>query len=163
MAVISGQSFATERSALRSSVKVGVAVLGSPSLIILLVSVDVKQHWTMYTHWSQFVPNMSTRHPRTLSSISSSLCSWFFRSQELCESRGGHPGLPDPNTNSPYSLCGRKATFNEPWTARAQELCESRGGRPGLPVANRPYSFYGRWHKATLNSTVAFTHATNSS
>ena len=30
--------------------------------------------------------------------------------QELCESRGGHPGLPVPN--SPYSFCGRKATLN---------------------------------------------------
>ena len=36
----------------------------------LTVSVDVKQHWTMLRHWSQFVPNMSTRHPRTLSSTS---------------------------------------------------------------------------------------------
>ena len=25
----------------------------------------------MHTHWSQFVPNMSTRHPRTLSSTAS--------------------------------------------------------------------------------------------
>ena len=33
--------FATE---LRSCVKVEVAVLGSPSLIVLMVSVDVKQH-----------------------------------------------------------------------------------------------------------------------
>ena len=32
----------------------------------------VKQHWTMFTNWSQFAPNMSTRHPRTLSSTSSS-------------------------------------------------------------------------------------------
>ena len=30
--------------------------------------------------------------------------------QELCESRGGRPGLPFPN--SPYGLCGRKATLN---------------------------------------------------
>ena len=37
----------------------------------LTISVDVKQHWTMHTLWSQFVPNMSTRHPRTLSSTSS--------------------------------------------------------------------------------------------
>ena len=29
------------------------------------------------------------------------------RAQELCESRGGRPG-----TNSPYGLCGRKATLN---------------------------------------------------
>ena len=32
------------------------------------------------------------------------------RVQELCESRGGHPGLPVPN--SPYGLCGHKATLN---------------------------------------------------
>ena len=31
-------------SELRSCVKVEVAVLGSPSLIVLVVSVDVKQH-----------------------------------------------------------------------------------------------------------------------
>ena len=31
---------------LRCSVKVEVAVLGSPSLIVLVVSVDVKQHGT---------------------------------------------------------------------------------------------------------------------
>ena len=36
---------------------------GRPGLTVpvsLPVSVDVKQHWTMLTHWSQFVPNMST-------------------------------------------------------------------------------------------------------
>ena len=38
------------------------------------------------------------------------------RARELCESRGGRPGLPVPNTsntNSPYGFCGRKATFEE--------------------------------------------------
>ena len=64
--------------------KVEVAVLGSPSLIVLMVSVDVKQHLLMNT----------------------------FRAQELCGSRGGRPGLPVPNT--PYSFRGRKATLNEP-------------------------------------------------
>ena len=34
----------------------------------------------------------------------------IIRAQELCESRGGHPGLPAPS--SPYSRCGRKATLN---------------------------------------------------
>ena len=34
-----------------------------------------------------------------------------FRAQELCESRGGRPGLSVPN--SPYGLCGRKATLSE--------------------------------------------------
>ena len=32
------------------------------------------------------------------------------RAQELCESRGGRPGLPV--RNSPYGLCGCKATLN---------------------------------------------------
>ena len=32
------------------------------------------------------------------------------RAQELCESRGGRPGLPVPN--SPYGLFGRKATLS---------------------------------------------------
>ena len=68
------------------------------------------------------------------------------RAQWLCEGRGGRPGLPVPN--SPYGLCGRKATLNLV-NLRAQELCESRGGRPGLPVPNIPYGLYGL--RATLN------------
>ena len=63
--------------------KVEVAILGSPSLISLMVSVDVKQH---------------------LEEIAE------LRAQELCESRGGCPGLPVPN--SLYGLCGCKATLN---------------------------------------------------
>ena len=55
------------------------------------------------------------------------------RALELCESRGGRPGLPIRNIH--YGLCGRKATL----TNRTQELCESRGGRPRLPVRNSPY------------------------
>ena len=57
-----------------------MAVLGSPSLILLMVSVDVK-------------------------AISNGK---ILRGQELRESRGGRSGLPVPN--SPYGLCGRKAT-----------------------------------------------------
>ena len=30
---------------------------GLSALMRLMVSVDVKQHWTVLTHWSQFVPN----------------------------------------------------------------------------------------------------------
>ena len=69
----------------------------------------------------------------------------FNKANELCESRGGRPGLPVPN--SPYGLCGRKATFNV-FSVRAQELCERRGGCPGLPVPNKPDGFCGR--EATL-------------
>ena len=36
----------------------------------------------------------------------------WLRDQELCESRGGRPGLPGVH-NGPYGLCGRKATFDE--------------------------------------------------
>ena len=35
---------------------------------------------------------------------------YLFRAQELCESRGGRPGLPI--RKSPDGLCGRKATLN---------------------------------------------------
>ena len=61
--------------------KVEVAAPGFLSLTLRTVSVDVKQHW-----------------PKT-----------SFRAQELCESRGGRPGLPVPN--SPYGLCGREAAL----------------------------------------------------
>ena len=45
-----------------------------------------------------------------------SITMWTFRhipirTQELCESRAGRPGLPTPN--SPYGLYGRKATLDE--------------------------------------------------
>ena len=47
------------------------------------------------------------------------------RGQELCESRGGRPGLPAPN--SPYGLCGRKATLKDPalelWSHMGRRLC----------------------------------------
>ena len=60
----------------------------------------------------------------------------LFRSQKLCESRGGRPGLPVPNI--PCGLCGHETTLNRRGEFRAQELCESRGGRPGFPVPNSP-------------------------
>ena len=76
--------------------KVEVAVLGSPSLIILTVSVDVEYHRTRPV-----------------------------KAQELCESRGGRrsfflfnvlrlggrPGLPVPN--NPYGFCGREVTLKK--------------------------------------------------
>ena len=54
---------------LRSCVKVEVDVLGSPSLIVLMVAADVRQH-------------LKKKKNK--------------RAQELCESRGGCPGLPCP-------------------------------------------------------------------
>ena len=49
------------------------------------------------------------------------------RAQELCESRGDRPGLPVPN--SPYGLCGRKATLEN----RTQELCQIEVADLGSP------------------------------
>ena len=46
--------------------------------------------------------------------------SYTFRAQKLCERRGGRPGFPVPN--SPYGLCGRKATLNSNCI-----LCQSSG------------------------------------
>ena len=56
-----------------------VAVLGSPSLIVLMVSVDEKQHLAFWRVFSE---------PRS------------------CVKRGGRAGLPVPN--SPYGLCEQK-------------------------------------------------------
>ena len=69
--------------------KVEVVILGSPSLIVHMVSVDVKQQ-------------LKKKKRRK---------NWSNRAQELCESRGGRPGLPV--LSSPYGLCGRKATSKE--------------------------------------------------
>ena len=44
---------------------------GLPVVMSLTVSVDVKQLWTMHTHWS-VCPSYVSRHPRTLSPTSSS-------------------------------------------------------------------------------------------
>ena len=80
---------------------------GPPSLISLVVSVDVKQH--------------STNKPP--------VC---FRVQELCESRGGRPGPPSLISLVVSVDVKQHSTNKPPVCFRGQELCESRGGRPGL-------------------------------
>ena len=72
------------------------------------------------------------------------------KGRALCESPGGHPGLPR-SPNSLYSLCGRKATL-EDISGRSQDLCESPGGHPGLPVPNSLYGLCG--HKATSEEGI---------
>ena len=71
-------------SELRSCVKVEVDILGSQTLIVYTV----------------FVDEINFRKRRV-----------WIRAPELCESRGGRPGLPVPN--SPYGLCGRKPTLKK--------------------------------------------------
>ena len=50
-----------------------------------------------------------------------------FRAQELCESRGGRPWLPVPN--SPFGFCGRQATLRR--TNRNYTLFKGRGEKGG--------------------------------
>ena len=70
-----------------------------------------------YTHWSQFVPNMSTRHPRTLSSTSSSSSSSVDKTAEhsrssLVKTRKSHAcqhcrvslQFSDPSIPTKYTL-----------------------------------------------------------
>ena len=61
-------------------------------------------------------------HPGPPSLISLMVSVDVNRSQELCESRGGHPGPP--------SLISLMVSVD---VNRSQELCESRGGHPGPP------------------------------
>ena len=84
-------------SELWSCVKVEVPVLGSPSLTVPL--------------WTQSNTELEPTAADT------------FRDQELCESRGGRPGLHAPNSS--YGLCGGTATLNlnppRPCTVRSRK------------------------------------------
>ena len=95
----------------RNCVKVDVAVLGSPSLIVHTVSVDVKQQKSRWSSWAP-VPNK----PMDVKQHSANLG----RAQELCENRGGHPGFPVPNTvltvlRSLISLMVSENGLEKPW------------------------------------------------
>ena len=73
---------------------------GRPGLSVLtslMVSVDVKQYWTMLTHLSQLVPNnYVNRHPRTLRSLQTNPPATLFR-----------------YFHSPSSLCVHALTWSE--------------------------------------------------
>ena len=69
----------------------------------------------------------------------------FVRAPELCESRGGRPGLPLPDI--PYGLCGHKSSLNE--NAERRSCAKVEVAVLGPPVPNSLYGLCGR--KATLN------------
>ena len=82
---------------------------GLTSLIVLMVSMDIKQH-SEEEEKKSFVPIGISTSPR-MSYVTSrqkglgldtALLRLFGRAQEPCESRGGRPGLPV--SNSPYGL-----------------------------------------------------------
>ena len=70
---------------------------------------DKRTHW--FTHSNSFVKIARITSCKFTSILIHGHCSLsFYRAHELCESRGGRPGLPFPN--SLYGLGGRKATLN---------------------------------------------------
>ena len=134
------------------------------SIIVLTVSVDVKRTLNLnsdtqssgavwksrWPSWAHTVPNTSNS-PYGLCGRKATLNLWKSRWPSpnssygltelasvselrgcVCESRGGRPGLPVPNTSN--SLCGRKVTLNllRRKSSGAEPVCEGRGGRPGL-------------------------------
>ena len=63
-----------------------------------------------------------------------------FGAQELCESRGGRPGLPVPNKS--YVFCGRKATFEDVEFQSSGAVWKSRW--PSLTLMARTVSVDAR-------------------
>ena len=80
--------------------KVEVAVLGSLSLIVLELTVKPSELRSC-VKVEVTVPYGLCGRKATLNR---------HRALELCESRGGRPGLPAPNC--PDGLCGREATLH---------------------------------------------------
>ena len=72
------------------------------------------------------------------------------RAQELCESRGGRPGLPVPNSH--YGLCGRKATLNCSISEVRSCVKVEVAVLGSIAIPNCPYGLRGR--KATMNSNA---------
>ena len=95
--------------------KVEAVVLGSPSLIVVMVSVDVKQHST--NERNGVTGCVSMQGARL----------W------LCKFSGvvvNHAFSPDYF----HGCIAYKTEKNRSTHCKVQELCDSRGGRPGLPV-----------------------------
>ena len=97
--------------------KVEVAVLGSPSLIVLKCGHCGRKATLNFKLFQSELRSRVKMEVVVLGFLSLTVLvvsvdakKHCTRAQELCESRGGRPGLPVPN--SPYGLCGHKATVN---------------------------------------------------
>ena len=131
-------------SELRSRAKVEADVLASPSLIVLTVSLGVKQHWT----WTYIVGPCRKQHSTQAIMWCGQAIMWCGQAIMWCgyeytyQSIAWHQSSGAvwvsrwtswaPVPNKPTVSVDVKQHFNIAWP-RAQELCESRGGRPGLP------------------------------
>ena len=92
---------------LRNCVNVEVDVLGSPSLIVRTVSVDLEQHSTKLSTELRSCVNVEVAFLGSPSLISLMVSVDVELRSCRCERRGGRPGLPVPN--KPDGFCGRKA------------------------------------------------------
>ena len=77
------------------------------------------------------------------------------RAQELCESRGGHSGLPVPNT--PDGFCGRKAPPKKKKSAMPNSVWDWRNSKWATRScrtvrSNKPKltSFFSPWREAKV-------------
>ena len=130
-------------------------MLSSTSLVVLMVSVDVKQHQLEQQSSDRSCVKVEVDVFGSLSLILSpyGLCgrkaTLKNRVQELCKSLGGHPCTPLPIPSLVVLMVSVDVKQHQ-LNNRAQELCEIQAsGRPGLPVPNSPYGLCER--KATLN------------
>ena len=85
--------------------KVEVAVLGSPSLIVLMVSVDVEKHYLLSEFRSCVKVEVAVLGSPSLTVL---MVSVDVEKHYLLSEFRSCVKVP----NSPYGLCGRKATLN---------------------------------------------------
>ena len=116
-----------------SCVKVEVAVLGSPSLISLMVSVDVKHHVCLVCESRGGRPGLPVPN------MCNGVCGRKVRAREL-----PLPLPPSPYPLPPFSPSLVSLMVSVVFKHRVFLLCESRCGRPGFPVPNKPDGFCGR-------------------
>ena len=117
---------------------------GRPGLSVLtslMVSVDVKHYWTMLTHWSQLVPNTSTRHPRTWSSTSSSSSSpsssssWCHHQNDSCIKMGSDESYFNVSVGSDGQSQDSVHKPQPFWRERRAEAVSNRGPSAYQPNA----------------------------
>ena len=70
-----------------------------------------------------------------------------FLTRELCESRGGHAGLPVPN--QPYGFCVRKATVKRKGARKKERKKENF-------LTNGVTSYGSGWSKDVVNQCLEF-------
>ena len=104
----------------------GLPVLNT--VIVFMVSVDIKQHWTETRTWDSRsssrdwllgVNPVGVRGPKW----------WKRKDQELKLWKSRWPCWAPPVPNSPYCLCGRKATLNS-WSS-SRDWVWTRSGLEG--------------------------------